>query len=168
MRVLGVATVLNVFEYPAPDSGEEIHHKGSGQQFPVPKLPHENKPGNGVSYVKKEMFGKAFIINHKSLFCYLCWDHTSALLPLRLTAIPKMLESQLGHHPRSAICCDKKGLAIHYDMCSISARLVVDLCNHCRQSEERSSVYRSKLQLSKTHAGIHREHLRRPHDYCNG
>lgn len=32
---------------------------------------------------------------------------------------------------------DKNNLVIHYDVCSISTRLVVDLRNHCTRSEEK-------------------------------
>lgn len=77
-----------------------------------------------------------------------------------------MLESQLGHHPRSAICCDKKDLVIHYDVCPFSALLVIDLCNHCRGSKERLSAYCSFLQLSQTCAGIHHEHIMTSCDIC--
>lgn len=45
------------------------------------------------------------------------------------------------------------------DMCSISPRLVLDLCNYCRWKEETSSAYRSLMQLSQTHVRIHREYI---------
>lgn len=61
--------------------------------------------------------------------------------------------------PESEICCDKKDLTIHYNVCMISTHFVADLCNHCRRSKERLNVNHSLVLLSQTHAGTHCEHI---------